>query len=140
MSLQNLTRWGGALLELSQYGNLSERRELLRGIVTVCLCLLVPVPCLNNAASSKRDFFSLILLMFSMVKQNVEAVSKLEEALAINPVNHEALWRLGKAHICCGLITSDNGEAELLFHEAFQCLQKAVNEVYFLAHAYNKAQ
>lgn len=83
----NLTRWGGALLELSQFGDIDESKKMLK-----------------------------------------DAVSKLDEALAINPVKHEALWILGNAHTANAFLTPDQDEAKIMFDQAFLCFQKAVEE------------
>ncbi|XP_071693823.1 mitochondrial import receptor subunit TOM20-like [Rutidosis leptorrhynchoides] len=83
----NLTKWGGALLELSQYGEPNEAKRMIK-----------------------------------------EAVSKLEEALSINPVKHEALWCLGNAHSTSAFLTPERDEAQILFDRASECFQKAVDE------------
>ncbi|PWA77424.1 translocase outer membrane 20-2 [Artemisia annua] len=85
--VDNLTRWGGSLLELSQYGTMDESKKMLR-----------------------------------------EAVSKLEEALSINPAKHEARWCLGNAYTANAFLNSNHDEAKILFDEAFQCFQRAVEE------------
>nr|GEZ44606.1 hypothetical protein [Tanacetum cinerariifolium] len=83
----NLTRWGRALLDLSQFGTLNESKNVLR-----------------------------------------EGVSKLEEALTINPAKHEVIWCLGTAYTTNAFQVSNYDEAQDLFDAAFQCFQKAVEE------------
>nr|XP_043624879.1 mitochondrial import receptor subunit TOM20-like [Erigeron canadensis] len=81
----NLTKWGGALLELSQFGNINESKKMLK-----------------------------------------DAVSKLEEALAINPAKHEALWCLGSVLTANGFLISEHEEARILFDQALDYFEKAV--------------
>ncbi|KVI02952.1 Plant specific mitochondrial import receptor subunit TOM20 [Cynara cardunculus var. scolymus] len=59
-----------------------------------------------------------------------DAVSKLDEALAINPAKHEALWCLENAHTANAFLTPDHDEAKIQFEQAFQCFEKAVEEFF----------
>ncbi|KAF7813609.1 mitochondrial import receptor subunit TOM20 [Senna tora] len=84
---ENLTKWGRALLELSQ-------------------C--------QSPIGSKR-----------MID---DAISKLEEALRINPTKHDTLWCLGNAHKSQAFLTPDLNEAKNYFDKAYECFKKAVDE------------
>ncbi|XP_076905727.1 mitochondrial import receptor subunit TOM20-like [Bidens hawaiensis] len=86
----NLTKWGEALLELSQllqFGDLNESKNMIQ-----------------------------------------DAISKLDEALSINPVKHEALWCLGNAYTANGFFNLDHDEAQVQFEQAAECFLKAVDE------------
>lgn len=84
---ENLTKWGGALLELSQFQSVPESKKMI-----------------------------------------LDAISKLEEALQVNPKNHDTLWVLGNAHTSQAFLTPDEDEARVYFDRATLYFQQAATE------------
>ena len=60
----------------------------------------------------------------------VDAVSKLEEVLTLNPGKHQALWCLGNAYTAHAFLTPDTDEAKVHFDKAADYFQRAENEVF----------
>ncbi|KAI4339659.1 hypothetical protein MLD38_024576 [Melastoma candidum] len=94
LDAENLTRWGGALLELSQFQSVPDSKKMIK-----------------------------------------EAISKLEEALAVNPEKHDTLWCIGNAQTSYGFLTPDQDEAKDYFKKASGHFERAValdpaNELY----------
>ncbi|GAV66503.1 TOM20_plant domain-containing protein [Cephalotus follicularis] len=87
LDVDNLIKWGGALLELSQFQNIAESKKMLN-----------------------------------------DGISKLEEAMLLNPTRHDALWCLGNAHTSYAFLTPDFDEAKGYFDKATEYFQRAVVE------------
>ncbi|KAL3526288.1 hypothetical protein ACH5RR_010944 [Cinchona calisaya] len=83
----NLTKWGGALLELSQFQSVPESKKMI-----------------------------------------LDAISKLEEALHVNPKNINTLWVLGNALTSQAFLTPDGDEARVYFDRATLYFQQAADE------------
>lgn len=61
----------------------------------------------------------------------VDAISKLEDVLTLNPGKHEALWCLGNAYTTQAFLFPDADVAKGHFDKAVEYLQRAVDEVLF---------
>lgn len=83
----NLTRWGGALIELSQFQGPADSKKML-----------------------------------------IDATSKLEEALVINPKKHDAMWCLANAYTTHAFMIPEIEDAKPYFEKAADFFQQAADE------------
>ncbi|KAF5179880.1 Mitochondrial import receptor subunit tom20 [Thalictrum thalictroides] len=58
----------------------------------------------------------------------LDAISKLVEALNLNPRKHETLWCLGNAHTSQAFLTPEQDKAKICFDKAADYFQLAVDE------------
>lgn len=63
---------------------------------------------------------------------SLDAISKLEEALVINPAKADTLWYIGNANTSYAFLTPDLAEAKVYFDKASDYFQQAVDEVIYL--------
>ncbi|XP_073280567.1 mitochondrial import receptor subunit TOM20-like isoform X4 [Primulina huaijiensis] len=94
LDTDNLTRWGGVLLELAQFQSGPESKKMV-----------------------------------------LDAISKLGEALDVDPRKHDTLWALGNAYTSNAFLFPDLDEARPYFDKAAQYYEQAVelepsNELY----------
>jgi hypothetical protein len=59
----------------------------------------------------------------------LEATSKFEEALKMEPKRHYTRWCLGNAFTSEGFLETDGTIAYSLFKQATQCFQQALDQV-----------
>ncbi|XP_010478073.1 PREDICTED: mitochondrial import receptor subunit TOM20-2-like isoform X1 [Camelina sativa] len=84
---ENLVKWGGALLELSQFQSIPDAKVMLN-----------------------------------------DAISKLEEALTLNPGKHQAMWCIGNAYTSIAFLVPDVDVAKGNLDKATEYYQRAENE------------
>lgn len=70
--------------------------------------------------------------MGKTITNTANAISKLEKALAINPINHDALWFLGNGLTNQAHMTSDPDEEEDYHAKASKCFQNTSYEVNYI--------
>ena len=59
----------------------------------------------------------------------VDAMSKFDEALMVDPKKHVALWCMGNANTSYAFLTPDTEEAKVYFDKAADYFQQAVDQV-----------
>lgn len=70
---------------------------------------------------------------YSLMFVCVDAITKFEEALLIDPKKDEAVWCIGNAYTSFAFLTPDETEAKYNFDLATKFFQQAVNEVILLS-------
>ncbi|KAF5746931.1 mitochondrial import receptor subunit TOM20-like [Tripterygium wilfordii] len=93
---------------------------------------------ISDSSRFKEDAFSVVFHEQLQLNVNfvvlgwyfdcADAISKLEEALMVNPKKHDTLWCLGNANISYGFLSPDQGEAGGYFEKASGYFQQAADE------------
>lgn len=79
------------------------------------------------------QLFSFYFSLHGVNVKYIDAISKLEEALTINPAKGDALWCIGNAHTSYAFLVPDIDEAKVYFNKASEYFQKAADEVILLS-------
>lgn len=91
----------------------------------------------NKGCSSKAKIVTNppSVYFFGTILFKIDAISKLEEAILVDPKKHEAIWCLGNAHTSYAFLTPEQDEAREYFNKAAQYFQQAVDEVFHMQKA-----
>lgn len=77
-----------------------------------------------------RFWFLFVLSLLSFY--STDAISKLDEALSIDPNKHDTLWCMGNAQTSYAFLTPDKDAAKSYFDSAYTYFQKAIDEASFI--------
>eukprot|EP00850_Spirogloea_muscicola_P006494 SM000031S11503 [mRNA] locus=s31:78716:80038:+ [translate_table: standard] len=131
----NLTRWGGALLELAHFRSGTDSAEMMDGApatehpqLRLCSPSLLPMSAGAGASAGVALGREADAGPGAGAGAGAEAVSKLEQALKVDPRKADALWCLGQTHTAQGFLLQDAGRANALFQKAATCFQGALDE------------
>ncbi|MFS7893668.1 putative plant specific mitochondrial import receptor subunit TOM20 [Helianthus anomalus] len=113
LDTENLTRWGGALLELSTFQSVQESKLMIKHFWYRYLILVI---------------FG--IGTFGTGTELQDAISKLDEALAIYPKKQDALWCMGNSQTSYAFLTPDKDESKGYFDSAYDFFEQAVNQVF----------
>jgi hypothetical protein len=96
VATQALVRWGGALLELAHYKQGSESTDMIEQ-VRCSIGSAAARPVLHLHLSHALTYRG-ALLPINPRNVNLQAISKLQQSLLMEPDNTDAYWCLGNAH------------------------------------------
>ncbi|MFS7893658.1 putative plant specific mitochondrial import receptor subunit TOM20 [Helianthus anomalus] len=123
LDTENLTRWGGALLELSTFQSVQESKLMIKVLCILCWNCLGDILDVTRDEHSRHFPYDSILTLWY-------AISKLDEALAIYPKKQDALWCMGNSQTSYAFLTPDKDESKGYFDSAYDFFEQAVNEVF----------
>lgn len=133
---QALTRWGGALLELAHFCQGGEAYEKIQQVRRGGWWRGARGTGRRSGSREGRRGGSgpaprnprPALQPSRHPRARPQAIDKFDEALAIDPRKHDALWCLGNAFTSQGFLTADAGAAAALFTRAASAFKRALAE------------